>query len=274
MALVWAIVVTLLQVGLSDSSLAALFSTSSAYAMGIVLLFVFDGVFGIVFLFILVKRSGIRDWRRFLRIERIDVKGIWLAFGLGIALQVVNVALLWQILLLPARDFLVSLGPTGGKIGLGTVETVPFLSPSQASFVTAFLLTFWWIEVPEELFFRGYFQNELQRVVGKRLAMFLSALFWDVAHLWSLVNIVERFFYGLVYAFVFKVRQNTTSTMFVHPIGNRSLLLATVIPAIWGVTLGQTNILILGLSIYVGLLLLVISVWKILRLDRDVSETV
>jgi membrane protease YdiL (CAAX protease family) len=56
--------------------------------------------------------------------------------------------------------------------------------------------------------------------VGKNIAVPLSAVMWDLSHLLGLVGIAERFFYGLVYAVVFRLRQNSTPTMIVHPIGH------------------------------------------------------
>lgn len=247
------------------------FPASTAFIIGLVIPFLSLAAFEISFIALIIKTQNVKDYRSFFKIEHLDVKGIWLALGLGIVLQVINVAFLWKFLLEPVRNFIISLGILGDKIGFGSGEIVPLLSTSEAIFLTIFLFVFWWVEVPEELFFRGYVQNKLQDVAGKNTAMFLSALIWDVAHLWGFVNILERFFYGLVYAIVFRLRQNTTPTMITHSIGNRSLLLAVIIPQIWGVTLGaqDASTWLLFLLIYIGLLMLVITCWKILKFDRE-----
>lgn len=131
------------------------------------------------------------------------------------------------------------------------------------------MLLFWWWNIPEELFFRGYIQNKLQDVTDKNTAMFLSALIWDVAHLWGLVNILERFLSGLIQlALPFRLRQNTTPPMIVHSVGNRSLLLAFVIPQIWGTTLTDVQVWLFILSLDITLIIAVIAGWKILKLDR------
>lgn len=246
------------------------FPASTAFILGLVIPFLSLAAFETGFIVFIIKSQSIKDYRSFFKIEYLDVKGIWLALGLGIALQILNVAFLWKFLLEPVRNFIISLGISGDKIGLGSGEIVPLLSTPEAVFLTVFLLVFWWIEVPEEMFFRGYVQNRLQDVAGKSTAMFFSALIWDVAHLWGLVNILERFFYGLVYAIVFRLRQNTTPTMITHPLSNRSLLLAVIIPQIWNVTLGTQDFStwLFFLLIYIGLLILVITCWKILKLDR------
>ncbi len=258
---------------LYDPILNSMYSQSTAFVLGVVTSFVAVGAFGIGYVYLIIKLEKTKDARRFFKVERLDVKGIWLCFGLGLALQIINAAFLWQLVLKPARDFLSSLGLSGSLIGVGSASVVPSLSPAQAAFLTLFLLIFWWIEVPEELFFRGYVQNRLQNVVGKNIALLLSATIWDLSHLFGLVSIVERFFYGLVYAVTFRLRQNSTPTMIVHPIGNRSYLLAATIPAIFGTTLDTGPSLLLTLLIDIFLLLAVISLWKKLRIDRRVDAT-
>lgn len=248
--------------------LNSLFPASTAFILQIVIAFVSSGTFMVAFIYFLFKKESKINFRSFFKIERLDVKGIWLALALGLIVQVINVAFLYTLLLEPARNFLISLGLSGGKIGVGSGEIVPLLSPFEATFLTAFLLLFWWVEVPEELFFRGYIQNKAQDVIGKNAAMFLSAFLWDITHLFGLVNLVERFIYGLVYGFIFRVRQNTTPTMIVHPMGNRALLLAVVIPQIWGVTLQGASQWIFLLFLSLALPFAVIVGWKILKLDK------
>lgn len=184
--------------------LNSLFPASTAFILQIVIAFVSSGTFMVAFIYFLFKKESKINFRSFFKIERLDVKGIWLALALGLIVQVINVAFLYTLLLEPARNFLISLGLSGGKIGVGSGEIVPLLSPFEATFLTAFLLLFWWVEVPEELFFRGYIQNKAQDVIGKNAAMFLSAFLWDITHLFGLVNLVERFIYGLVYGFIFR----------------------------------------------------------------------
>ncbi len=247
------------------------FSPGNSYVLRIVLSFVTIAVLEIVFLLVLVKREKVKNIRQFFKIERLDIKGIWLCLGLGIFIQAINAAFLWNLVLKPARDFLASHGIGGPLIGLGTGNTVPLLSPTLALLLTGFLLIFWWIEVPEELFFRGYLQNKFQSIIGKNKAAVVSAIVWDLAHVWGLVSIVERFLYGLLYGFVFRLRQNTTPTMIVHPLGNRALLLAVVIPQIWGATVNSTSLtgIALLVGIYVALILLVILLWRVMHLDRS-----
>ncbi len=252
--------------------LDGLFPASTAFILQIAISFPLNGAFMVAFIYLLFKKESKTSFRSFFKIERLDVRGIWLTLALGIAIQILNVAFLYKLLLEPAKNFLISIGIFGGKIGLGTGEIVPQLAPFEALFLTAFLIAFWWIEVPEELFFRGYIQNRTQDVVGKNSAMLLSAFLWDIAHIWGLASFVERLIYGLIYGFVFRIRQNTTSTMIPHPTGNRALLLAVVIPQIWGVTLQGAWQWLFLLLLYFALPLIVIIGWKILRLDSKAEK--
>lgn len=243
---------------------------STVFMVRIILLFILVSLYQIVFLAVIVKIEKPVDVQRFFRIERLDIKGIWMTFGLGILLQIINAAFLWNLVLKPAKVLLACLGLASPGIGLGSGADVPALQPFQAIVITIFLLIFWWVEVPEEMFFRGYIQNNMQRATGKNVAMLLSALIWDLAHLWSLANVVERFLNGLVYAFVFRVRQNATGPMIVHPIGNRVLLMAAIIPQIWGAKAEPTSpgTWLAALGLYILLLLAVIALWRWLKLDR------
>ncbi len=270
LAILWAIGWSLLRFEIFQPILSSRFSESTAFTLSIVISLIFGIVFEIAFLVILLKREGVKDFRKFFKIETLDVRGIWLALGLGIVWQIVSVAFLSNLLFEPTRNFLTSLGIGGARIGLSSGEIVPLLSPLQAMLLTVFLLLFWWVEIPEELFFRGYVQNKLQGVMGKNAAMFLSALIWDVTHLWGIVNILERFFSGLIQlALVFRLRQNTTPTMITHPIGNRSILLTVIIPQIWSLTLEGSQVWLFLLFLDVILIIAIIAGWKILKLDRD-----
>lgn len=53
-------------------------------------------------------------------------------------------------------------------------------SPSRA--VVAYLFTFFFIAIPEELFFRGWLQNLLERRVGRRAALLITAVLFGLAH--------------------------------------------------------------------------------------------
>lgn len=54
--------------------------------------------------------------------------------------------------------------------------------PRAGALAFAWLFTFFFIAVPEELFFRGWLQNLLERRIGRRRALFLTAALFGLAH--------------------------------------------------------------------------------------------
>jgi membrane protease YdiL (CAAX protease family) len=54
--------------------------------------------------------------------------------------------------------------------------------PSLLHLVGAYLFTFFFIAVPEELFFRGWLQNLLERRIGRRAALLLTACLFGLSH--------------------------------------------------------------------------------------------
>ncbi len=54
--------------------------------------------------------------------------------------------------------------------------------PGLAPIAGAWLFTFFFIAVPEELFFRGWLQNLLERHVGRYPALFLTAILFGLSH--------------------------------------------------------------------------------------------
>jgi membrane protease YdiL (CAAX protease family) len=54
--------------------------------------------------------------------------------------------------------------------------------PGFFAIAGAWLFTFFFIAVPEELFFRGWMQNLLERRVGRTAALFVTAILFGLAH--------------------------------------------------------------------------------------------
>jgi uncharacterized protein len=66
-------------------------------------------------------------------------------------------------------------------LGLGFLHFHPEL-PSLSRAVMASLFTFFFIAVPEELFFRGWLQNLLERRVGRQWALVVTAILFGLSH--------------------------------------------------------------------------------------------
>jgi uncharacterized protein len=56
------------------------------------------------------------------------------------------------------------------------------LWPSPLRVIGAFVFTFVFIAIPEELFFRGWLQNLLERRLGRTLALLLTAVLFGLSH--------------------------------------------------------------------------------------------
>jgi len=54
--------------------------------------------------------------------------------------------------------------------------------PSPGRFISVFAFTFLFIAIPEELFFRGWLQNLLERRIGRAPALLITALAFGLAH--------------------------------------------------------------------------------------------
>ena len=66
-------------------------------------------------------------------------------------------------------------------LGLGFLH-VHWIWPSALEAMGAFVFTFLFVAIPEELFFRGWVQNLLERRVGRNVALILTAVLFGLAH--------------------------------------------------------------------------------------------
>lgn len=120
----------------------------------------------IVFNKILLLDAGI--WG-FLGIRQLDHVG----FSLRLRLGDLGIGLRELVFYTPVA---ISLG-----LYLGFLHLHPS-APWLARLPWAFLFTFFFIAVPEELFFRGWLQNLLERRMGRYPALFLTAALFGLAH--------------------------------------------------------------------------------------------
>jgi uncharacterized protein len=88
----------------------------------------------------------------------------------------------WRDLGFGLREF-VFYAPVAVALGLslGFLHIHP-LWPSPIRFSGPFLFTFFFIAVPEEIFFRGWLQNLLERRIGRYPALVLTAVLFGLSH--------------------------------------------------------------------------------------------
>ena len=108
----------------------------------------------------------------FLAIRQLDGVG----FDLRLRLRDILVGLREFLFFFP---FALGLG-----LALGFLHLHPFGSIGAVAlkFLGAWIYTFLFIAVPEELFFRGWIQNLMERHIGRRRALFATAILFGLSH--------------------------------------------------------------------------------------------
>ncbi|HEU5451554.1 MAG TPA: type II CAAX endopeptidase family protein [Terriglobales bacterium] len=66
-------------------------------------------------------------------------------------------------------------------LALHFIRFNPWL-PSPAAFAAPWLITFFFVAIPEELFFRGLLQNLLEKRIGRRAALLVAAAIFGLSH--------------------------------------------------------------------------------------------
>src|SRR5271156_382691 len=94
-------------------------------------------------------------------------------FDLRLRLRDVRIGLVWLAAYAPIA---VALG-----LWLGFLHFHPLI-PSARQVLLAWLFTFFFIAVPEELFFRGWMQNLLERRVGRVRALLITSALFGLSH--------------------------------------------------------------------------------------------
>jgi membrane protease YdiL (CAAX protease family) len=128
--------------------------------------------------------------------------------------------------LIGLREFLFYL-PFALALGLslGFLHRHPFgtaLGAVALKFAAAWLFTFFFIAVPEELFFRGWLQNLLERHLGRRPALWITAVLFGLAHFnkravhfnWRYVLLAA--IAGLFYGRAWRSHRRVAASSFTH----------------------------------------------------------
>ena len=121
-------------------------------------------------------------------------------FDLRLRLRDLRIGLLWLAAYTPIA---VALG-----LWLGFLHFHPF-APSPWRVLLAWILTFFFIAVPEELFFRGWMQNLLERRVGRVRSLLITSALFGLSHFnkrathfngrYVLLATLAGIFYGLAW---------------------------------------------------------------------------
>jgi membrane protease YdiL (CAAX protease family) len=141
------------------------------------------------------------DWRSYLGLGAFDWRGVVAGFVLFGVLTIVETLVLGSLVFAPIRALLV---------GVGLTQSVSFYEQPLPLAVVL-------LPAAEELFFRGYVQNRLQRLIGPNRALLVATAIWSVWHFWAPQEFIRRLFAGLcVEGLLFRWRQNTWPSLIVH----------------------------------------------------------
>lgn len=144
-----------------------------------------------------------------------------------------NLRLRWSDLGIGLREFFfyapiaIALGLSLGFLHLHAVW------PSALKAVLAWLFTFFFVAVPEEIFFRGWLQNLLERRMGRGRALFLAAALFGLSH-WNKHAVHFNWRYvilaaiaGVFYGRAWRVRRRVGASAITH----------AFVDTIWGIWL-------------------------------------
>lgn len=168
----------------------------------------------VVVLWLVVRLEKPADWRAFFTLDRTDWRGFWVLFGLRSLISGVEIWFLQRVLWGPVQDWLLRLG----------AWTEPALSLPPREYLVlnlAALVLMSWLEMAEEVYFRGYLQRQFTMRLGAVRGILLTQLLWDVWHVWNPAMFVRRFLITLPDAIVVHRRQRVWPSLIAHPLGNR-----------------------------------------------------
>ncbi|MBA7638301.1 hypothetical protein ES703_45954 [subsurface metagenome] len=185
---------------------------------------IIGGISLIAVLFAIVKIEKPVTIRSLFSLYQFDWRGLCFYFiALG-AFNLIEHLILRKYLFNPVESLLLSLGfPQRPAYSFDPVLLQFKWLNSMA------IISMCWIEFPEELYFRGYFQKEIYKRFGAFWSIILSAFIWDIWHFFGLAMILRRFFVGLITAVIFHWRNNVWGVAVGHPLGNRLLVLLLII---------------------------------------------
>jgi len=228
----------------------------------------------VVVVWIVVWIEKPRDWKTFLRIGSPDLQGMALFFVLLKVFNGLSKLFLQRCLWNPVQHFLESLGLPSVPMGASMAVPSTHVTPTEAVIILIGLVLVSWGEVPEELFFRGYVQNQLQGRYGKVAAIFLSALVWAAMHLFAPANFAELFCMGAcVFGVTFALRQNVTPLAIMHPLSNRAGLMVVYFLEIFGVSVSAKSYWLIEDAALWVLALAVAGAWALLSRNRSLKQS-
>lgn len=226
------------------------------------------GLSFLVVLIIVLKLEKPSNWREFLQIKPPSIKQMLVYLFLSNAAFFANYLVLDALLWEPVQKFLEGLGLHGEQVGGSWSVPEMTIDGRTALFMLAGLLLISWIEVPEEILFRGYIQNHLQQRFGPVVAIIIATFLWDLMHLFALSNFLERYYLGFITSgIIFMIYRNTTTPAIMHPLDNRAGFFVLSLAPLFGINMTSPFMYWLATNIFIiGAISLIMVCYRLLKL--------
>ena len=170
---------------------------------------------GLIFnLWLVVRIEQPEDWKALLLLQRTDWRGFLILFAIRTVIFGLEIWFLQKWLWTPVQNWLISLGAwTEPPL------PIPPLEYLWANLIALALIS--WLEMPEEIYFRGYLQSQITKRMGAFWGIVLSNLLWNMWHIWNPAMFVRRFIITLPDGIIVHLRGRVWAPMISHPLGNR-----------------------------------------------------
>ena len=154
------------------------------------------------------------NWKAFLLLHRTDWPGFWLLLGIQGLIFALEVWFLQRGVWDPIQGYLI-------RLGLWTEASLPIVPRAYLALNILVLILVSWVEMVEEVYFRGYLQPQMTARLGAFSGITLSLLLWDVWHVWNPAMFIRRFVITIPSALIVHYRKRVWAPMLVHPLVNR-----------------------------------------------------
>jgi membrane protease YdiL (CAAX protease family) len=137
----------------------------------------------------------------------------------------------WYVLLTGLSLFVfIAMGALSKYTGISQLPLLQFKDISQLTvgfFVCTGLILTVLVPVSEEVFWRGYVQDQFSACFGQRIALFLQAFLFAMCHMRPVMGFWSVFFHGLIWGFWRHNRRSLVPIIITHMLVNGLYALAT-----------------------------------------------
>jgi membrane protease YdiL (CAAX protease family) len=178
-----------------------------------------SGLGSIFALWLVLRIERPTHWKAFFLLDQTDWPGFLILLVVRGLILGLEGWLLFRWVWTPIQNMLIGMG-----LWTESIFPVPPRQYLLLNLIVLILIS--WLEIPEEIYFRGYLQPQLTARLGAFWGIVLSLLLWDLWHLGNPAMMVRRFFITLPDALLVHWRKRVWGPLILHPLGNRILVIA------------------------------------------------